>query len=888
MKTIEGGFVSHGQIVWSEGGKSVTVARAIEVSLPGFETASAQYCEQLETAQRTIIRMLPPDMLLQVIWMQNLDHEPLLREFYHDTEQHSANAWARRERNAVFVEQMEREQNGGIRGERLVLVLRLPFAGGARALSNQALEESRKGFDLWIGQIKEAIVRLGGIAAELGEGSLYELIRKYADPAIKSNPVEVDMLDESAPRSLSSILPGDMVGEEGLGFYCGGHYHGFVVLSGLSQATCSGIIAHLLDLASRNYGITLNLKPLDPAREIEHAESKKTKLERAHRSGKNTRLEHAIEALRCQIRALASGEAYPVMVQLIVHAHDASSSEVRARLIAIRSAMTRLQGASGYEVALATTARNLFLAGMPGAPIIENALWHKVNDPVAANLTPMAGEGGRSLRHAQALFQTAKDGLLGIRIFGGARGHGFPRHAFVTGMTGSGKSALLIALLTQTDPFFDFTVIIDEGLSYAVLTWVLTGGTIKPSILSIDGGATLNYWDTAGSPSGSRHLSDTVAVLHLMAGHKSDEDANRLREAVLGRCARRFRNHWAGLWMEADSKRKHSVFRLHLALDSFPENENESRDLVEKHARLLEWAKDHPAEADSLFNPKEMTRPQGSGQEDTLASLAFSKMSPEEMPTHSDFHRWLQKEAESEGRDQGELRILATLLESWRADNGIKGGLLDGVNTVDLSASYVHLELGKLGEADESLKAIVSHVISSKIRDEVTRRPRSQRKRVVIEELGSFLKLRGGERIVRDFYERMRKHSAWVVSVIQQVSSLPESLASSIIGNTRTAFIFRQKEDRDLEALRHSFHLPDSAVEAIRNFPEPSVENGASFLCWEDAGKSNRISVGVNRATPEMLYISNSSGEQFEQRAAALKTYDDVLEGVIAESRKTS
>jgi hypothetical protein len=50
--------------------------------------------------------------------------------------------------------------------------------------------------------------------------------------------------------------------------------------------------------------------------------------------------------------------------------------------------------------------------------------------------------------------------------------------------------------------------------------------------------------------------------------------------------------------------------------------------------------------------------------------------------------------------------------------------------------------------------------------------PRAIKKQVIIEEMTSFLKIPNGEDIVIDYYERMRKYSAQVVSVFQQYSSL--------------------------------------------------------------------------------------------------------------------
>ncbi|MBK1884419.1 hypothetical protein JIN85_18525 [Luteolibacter pohnpeiensis] len=882
MINLTDGFVSHGQIVWCPNRSQVFVSRLLEVSAPSLETASVEYCNQLEIEISVILHMLPDEVLMQAVWMQDLDHGPLLKKYYKDTLDFAKQPWVERERNAIFVEQMERDQRGELRGERLLISLRMPLGCGSGEVTDELLTASHHGFDLWISEIKGAIGRIGGIAEEPDENRLFQIIRKYVDPVADLDPYAQN---DPSGLSLCDTLPGDFVGEEGLGFYCGGLHHGFVALSVLPQATYSGIIAQILNVPFRNYGLTLNIRSLDPAKELEETESKKSKLERALRSGRNTRLEHSISALRNRIQSLASGEAHPVKIQMIVRAHDANAELLRSKLIAVRNAIGRMQGAAGVEIALPTTARNLFLAGMPGAPIVEEAFWHKVDDVVAANLIPLTGDAGRSLEQAQAIFQTSRGGLFGVRIFGGKEGHEYPRHAFVTGMTGSGKSAFLISLLTQSNPFVDYTVIIDDGLSYASFVSVTTGGKVRPLILGVGCNETLNYWDTGGLPSEGRHVADIVAVLHLMAGYKSDEDADRLREALLESFVVRFRAEWAEKWLGSEGGRKASIRQLLRALIRFAEENSLNGDLAEKYSRFHAWAVQNPIESQAFVD--EMPPEDEDLDENLLIALSFARMSPEDMPTHTCFHDWLKKETSSQSSHESEVQMLITLLGSWRSDHGAKGALLDGINTVDLSAPCVHLELGKLGETDEALKALVSYVISSKVRNEITKRPRSQKKRIVIEELGAFIKLKGGERMVRDFYERMRKNNAWVVSVCQQVSSLPESMARSILGNTRLAFLFRQKEQRDLDALQRAFHLPGNAIDAIRRFGEPTVEYGAPFLCWEGLNEHDRVTFATNRATPEMLYVSASSGEHFEQRAMALSKYEDVLEGVIAEARKS-
>lgn len=266
--------------------------------------------------------------------------------------------------------------------------------------------------------------------------------------------------------------------------------------------------------------------------------------------------------------------------------------------------------------------------------------------------------------------------------------------------------------------------------------------------------------------------------------------------------------------------------------------------------------------------------------------LSFALMSREEAPTHAQFHDWMEEHAQKAKRNHKELDKLVTLWEVWRADRGIMGKLFDGINTIDLEARHVHIELAGLADSDETMRSLVSFVLSTKILGSIARMPRSQRKHVVLEELGAFLNIKGADQIVKDFYERSRKYNCFVLSVIQQISNLPKDLARSVIGNCRQGFFFAQKDPKDVALLQELFDLPDSIVEILRNFHEPNAQEGAPFICWERVGNGVRITPATNIANPEMLYTANSSGGMFERRRRAMEQYDDILEGVIREAAK--
>jgi type IV secretory pathway VirB4 component len=69
-----------------------------------------------------------------------------------------------------------------------------------------------------------------------------------------------------------------------------------------------------------------------------------------------------------------------------------------------------------------------------------------------------------------------------------------PQHGVLFGMTGAGKSVIVADLLAQIGHRFGFRLIVEEGLSHAVLTQ--TQGC-DPITVNPNGNMTINYPDVA-------------------------------------------------------------------------------------------------------------------------------------------------------------------------------------------------------------------------------------------------------------------------------------------------------------------------------------------------------------------------------------------------------
>ena len=890
-KELIDGFVSHDQLVFGGPHRGGFVSKGYAVNSPSLENASPSLLNQMELELRAILRNVRAGSRLQFHWSTGGEYRDELLHYYEETDERASEAWPKRQRNERFSRYWERMELGGLRRERLRVYLTHPIEteGGSGGF-DQLLQSTAQGFRLFERELGRGLLRLGGGVTALDEAQLFDEYQRVLSPSAAREGCS----DFDPSRSiLENCLNGEATAVETpeAGFYLDGFYHGLLSLNSLPQSTCVGLIHQLTGLPIGDIAITVNVTPLDVSEEIGREEAAAEKLRHTLRHSSGHRMTSALELKLNRIRRLMSNEVVPFRAQFIIRAWDQSKEGLQQKLGILKSAILKLQSAKYYEPAFPTSARNYFRASLPGWSWDKyDDCSHYIEDHNLAHLLPISGSSDASLGEAEALYDGSIGNLIGIRSFDGAEGSEAPQHAFVTGKTGSGKSLFLIDLLTQTEPFYDYTVIVDDGLSYGTYTEAVCEGA-RPIIIEPNSGAVLNYLDTRGEPLSPEHLADAVAVASRMAG--VDQESDGRMEAVLSRCLSQFYEDCFQDWADERKDQLDRVIREATLLHAF--RQERGLLLIEGWRRLRRWEAANPQEAARLrqdlsyddissYRLREESR-------DEVFRLAFAFVNPEEAPIHSDFQKFLELESLGDSRDRNEIGLLATALAPWCREQGRYGSLFDGVNNIDFSQPVVHLELGMIPDSAPELRAMAAFVVTNQVRNEIVRRPRSQRKRVVLEELGAFLSIPGGDRIAREFYERMRKYNCWVISVVQQLGALAEcGAARSIIGNSRLGIFFKQSSAEEVSILAEAFQLPASSRETHLRFPEPSGETGAAFLCCLNTGESPLVVTGCNIVHPEMLYLAASGGEHFEKRKAELENCESVVEAVIklaAESGST-
>ena len=123
----------------------------------------------------------------------------------------------------------------------------------------------------------------------------------------------------------------------------------------------------------------------------------------------------------------------------------------------------------------------------------------------------------------------------------------------------------------------------------------------------------------------------------------------------------------------------------------------------------------------------------------------------------------------------------------------------------------------------------------------------------------------------------MGKFACCVGTVTQQYAQFLENehVAKVCIGNASQFFLLKNKKE-DLVDLGERIQLPMVSVDKIVNFSRPvdlpAEDRYSSFLYFSALGMDNVIN-GVCRvyAPPELLYVADSEGAEFQKRMDELR-----------------
>ncbi len=878
-KGLQDAYVSHGQLVFGDVNKGGYVAKGYMVSLPSMENASASYLDELQHGMCSLVRSLQNERL-QFAWSTGDDYQNHLLEYYQTTKSEVQNEWSKRQRSERFCRYTDRK----LRSERLVIYSTRPLdCKAVKGDIEMLLESSAKSFEMLQTDLSQIIENLGGSVTALADSDLFEEYYRVFSPATNL-PAEFEF--DSARSVLENCLAGDAspIEKPDIGLYFDGYYHGMLSMKSMCHNTYMGMIQQLTGLAIHDYSVTMNVTALDVTKQITKIQSEANKLRTALTKSNNIQMSSALAMKEQKIARLMSNQIQPMNGQLIIAVKSKNRDKLQQKMSIIKSAILRMQSAQALECGFPTTARNLLRASQPGWSYDKyKDGTHYLEDINLCHLLPLSGSNSDSLNQAEAIYDGANGNLIGMSGFAGEGENASPQHIVCSGDTGSGKSNFLCDYISQVYSLYEFVVIIDFGLSYESLVRVLDP-KVNPLIIEAkNNDVVFNYLDTRGRALIAEHLSDVVGVCSLMA-HLEDGDPIK---NILSRSVVQFYQDHFQDWVKANQDRFQDLSRDAVIIEQIRKSKsvtweaateiflNKIKPDSEKLSKLRNAVTDSNIKDYQL---REVAR-------EELFRFSYSSMTPEEAPRHSDFQNWLELENLAEVAESDDIARLASDLATWCASDGRHGNLLDGVNTVSFDESLIYIELGNIQDSSAQLKEMSSYIVTNYIQSAIASRARSEKKLILIEELGAFFSIRGGAKIARNFYERSRKSNTCCISVAQSLSSLEHrDVVESMVSNSSTGIFFKQSGESEIEYISSAFRLPQSTRDTLRSFNKPNAQTGAPFLCCKKSGSTPTILTGCHIAHPEMLYLASSSGGQHEKRKADFDHDKELIDVVIEQA----
>ena len=885
FETAPNGYFIRDLIVLHGLRKGCYVSKGFIIEPPDLSAAAPEHLNAFQDQLALVLACLHDKLRLQVQWFCDSDYRAdLLR--YNEQTKSATTVWTRRCRNERFARYWQAMIDRKLRRQRLVLFFSRKIETSPSIIATAARQHSE--YDALLQQMTTEFEQLQEMLAHILSGARitpmddadhYRHCTAFLNPSLGSR-FEYDTLETFDPQL--SIQENCWHSEaQGIadtsGFWMDGFYHALLVVSRWPKLTHPGLVHRLTGLQLLDYNITVNLESLSARAEIGREEKAHDRLAGDFASEKRLSLITAMEKKAKKIAALMQGHTLPFNVEYIIRAWDQTREGLAVKTAAIKNAINGMNGAQYLACALPTTARKLFYQSWPGCPwgrYSHRKLYAETR--YLADVLPFSATFTGHLDQAEAIYEGTQRNLVGVTTFSGSHGNETPQHAVLLGMSGAGKSVTVCDLLSQTEAFYDYTVIIEEGLSYEIYTRTVEPHA-RPIIIQPDGDLTINYLDTHGLPLTAEHLASAMALVAKIAGVSLDEDKQLAREAQIAKYLMLLYGDVFEEWSRRNADRLLNVSQ-HACLLAKLKRTRPGSTTIDVFVDFRDRQQRDPQGADAQLNEVgEEEAMRFLKEPDTrreVRNLAFAYFTPEEYPTHRMLQELLQLDASDD---------LATRLLPWCAD-GNYGCLLDGTSNISLTGKIAHFELGYIPESAKLLRAVAGFLITNYTRQHIITMPRRLRKRNVYEEVARLLDIPGGEQIVKESYAQMRKFNCWNISIVQQYGRFKESrIRSAVFGNSRQFFLMRQNDRADLDDMAADIGLTELTKHAILSYPLPDQQKGEKFSAFtylHNDAQNPICGTAHNVVSPEMLYISGSSGAQFDRRGRELRETDDVVAAV--------
>jgi hypothetical protein len=905
------GFFVRDLIVFNHLRRGGYVAKGFVLEAPDLTNSPIADLNDFQDQICLLLASLHENQRLQVQYFCDSDYKAELLRYQSETERMS-NLWTKRTRNERFARFWQAMTERKLRRQRVVLYVtrslentpKLVQTGrGRRDYYATLLDQLVTEYEHVHRLLLEIFSNTGTRITPMGDADHLRHYARFLNPSFNDR-FDFDPFESFEPdlSIQENCWHSEGNGQSDFGFFLDGHYHSVIVLTRWPRTTYPGIIQRLTNLRLLDYTITVNIDPLPVTKEISKEEKAHDRVAGDYASEKKISLLTVMEKKQRKIHALMQGQSIPFNASFIVRVWDKSKEGLNAKAAALKNAIQSMNAAQYFEANLPTTSKNLFFQTWPGwtwGRYEHRKLY--AEHRYLADMLPLTSTFAGHLATAEAIYDGPAHNLIGIETFSGSEDNKSPQHAVLLGMSGAGKSVTMCDLLSQTEGYFAYTVIIEEGLSYGIYTATVEEGA-RPIIIHPDGDLTINYLDTKGLPLTPDHLSAATALVARMIGTSAQEDKQMLRQAQIAKyisllyedsfqdwCKKRHADllNIAGHALALQRFRAERMPPGATTLETFADFRDQAGSgLIPSQAGFTfnEWGREYLARFDEGTVLRFLKDPKTSKE---VRNLAFAYFAPEDFPTHRMLQELMMLDPMGAERDQ--IMEIATLLLPWCRD-GNYGCLFDGVTNISLTGKIAHFELGYIPESAKELKSAAGFLITNHARKHIITLPRALRKRNVYEEVARFLDIPGGQEIVQESYAQLRKFNCWNISIVQQYARFKQSrIRSAVFGNSRQFYIMRQNDRTDLEDMSKDIALPEVTQHAIMNYALPDHQPGqkyAPFTYFHTDSVRNICGTAHNIASPEMLYCSSSSGEHFDKRARELRASQNIVEGIIAHAHR--
>ena len=886
-------------LVYGELNRQGSVAKGWHLAVPNLANATAAQKNELCRNLQSFLARLDCSRRVQIRFDRDTDYRTMLDRYEQDTERCCANPFIRRFRTG-HLNRMRRELlRQELWREHLTIYVARPArdfiactldvtsAKEVAAFMDQAAAAFQSDELLLQGAFPFEVRPLTSVdlfrifsntvnCAQIGERIDYEKI-------FNPNLCEIYGSDFGEQDLSQENRRGTTASERGYCLYGDGLYHNILNLKTLPPFDLIPFYGNsLLENGLINFSIAVNMRAMNITKTIEKMEARQAAAQRDLEADPSAIAYKAdVDQLQKTIYRMGGGEDIPFEAEYLVHIWNRDVRRLQQDTERFRLLATNLH-MNFYMHALTTQAAGQFLKMLPGN------LYYRKWDPLFvlhrsfAALIPFSSTFTGCEGEPQAIFHGDHHNLVALNGFHG----GTPQHAGSFGQSGAGKSVNTLGELLQTCIFYAKIVIIEEGASYLMLTRILGGEYIE---IDVNSSMVLNYFDTRGTPLDAAQVEFVANFLTNMCGQSNDPEVLQDRAAMLSFYVNAAYQSSFQEWWNRHPEKRQEVTRTALTiawmlpqqpsgrgttLDCYCDLRDALAKPTARQSALERQCADYYRNLTSFQLTEYMVEAPA-----LLRDVAYAFMRPEDMPYHSQIVEMIRSTPESTHARETTNRI-ATRLAQYMQESG-RGGIFDGVTNVDLDKPLIHFELGKMVNASENFKSMITMVIGNLVKAQIVNMPRSLRKLYIFEEAPRFLLLPGAATIMKQSYAQFRKFNCRAWTITQEAGQLMvgdgggSSVGTIIMGQSKQYYFLKNKDRENLEYFRRFANLADGTVEAIMTFPSPEHIPGkrkySSFVYYVDNGQFPIVGVIRHYADELTLAVASTSGDAFARREEELR-----------------